>query len=119
LQAALDQNNHVLLSWANPPDAARVVIVRKTRDYPRNIQDGITVIDADPPVEECTDTSPSYGHFNYYRAFFQDGTDTWLEAAPDDDRVRIRCESSFGYGNKQQEKMRTSKNDGYCSSSEE
>jgi len=100
LKAELDRNNHVLLSWVNPPDAARVVIVRKTRDYPRNIQDGITVLDAAPAVEACTDDSPSYGHFNYYRAFFQDGVGTWIDVAPDDDRIRIRCESSFGYQEK-------------------
>jgi len=100
LKAELDRNNHVLLSWVNPPDVARVVIVRKTRDYPRNIQDGITVLDAAPAVELCADDLPAYGHFNYYRAFFQDGAGTWIDAAPEYDRVRIRGESSFGYQEK-------------------
>jgi len=83
-----------------PPDTARLVIVRKTRDYPRNIEDGIVVLDAEPAVDSFTDDSPANGHFNYYRAFFQDGTGTWIPVTPDYDRVRIRCESSFEYHEK-------------------
>jgi len=100
LKAELDRNNQVLLFWANPPGAARAVIVQKTRDYPRNIQDGIVVLDAAPAVESCTDDSPDNSYFNYYRVFFQDAAGAWIEVLPEDDRTRIRCEASFDYHGK-------------------
>jgi phage tail-like protein len=96
----LDRNNSVIASWTNPQEAARAVLVRKTRDYPRNIHDGIIVLDAAPAVESYTDAAPSNGHFNYYRVFFQDAAGAWLDATSEDDRSRIRCEMSFGYHDK-------------------
>ena len=96
----LDRNNSVIASWTNPQEAARAVLVRKTRDYPRNIHDGIIVLDAAPAVESYTDAAPSNGNFNYYRVFFQDAAGAWLDATSEDDRSRIRCEMSFGYHDK-------------------
>ena len=77
MRTTLDRNNSVIVSWTNPPGAARAVLVRKTRDYPRNIQDGNVVLDAAPAVESCVDSSPANGHFNYYRVFFQDADGAW------------------------------------------
>jgi phage tail-like protein len=97
---SLDQNNSVIVSWTNPPGAARTILVRKTRDYPRNIQDGIIVSDAAPAVESRADAEPANGYFNYYRVFFQDAADAWMDVPVEDDRSRIRCEASFDYHGK-------------------
>ena len=96
----LDRNNSVIASWTNPQEAARTVLVRKTRDYPRNINDGIIVSDTAAAVESYTDAAPSNGNFNYYRVFFQDAAGAWLDATSEGDRSRIRCEMSFGYHDK-------------------
>jgi len=98
--ATLDRDNSVIVSWTNPPGAARTILVRKTRDYPRNIHDGIVVSDAAPAVESFADSSPAHGFFNYYRVFFQDADGLWMDAPVKDDRTRIRCESSFDYHGK-------------------
>ena len=100
MKAELDRNNRVALSWANPPDAHRVMVLRKTRDYPRNIQDGIIVLDADPAVDSCTDDSPDNGSFKYYRAFFQDDGGAWIDVPEENCCVSIRCEQSFDYHDK-------------------
>ncbi|OQA86098.1 MAG: Phage tail protein (Tail_P2_I) [bacterium ADurb.Bin236] len=97
---SLDRNNAVIVSWTNPPGAARTILVRKTRDYPRNIHDGIIVSDAAPMVESCTDAEPANGYFNYYRVFFQDADGAWMDVPVEDDRSRIRCEQSFDYNEK-------------------
>ena len=96
----LDRNNSVIVSWTNPQEAARAVLVRKTRDYPRNINDGIIVSDTAAAVESYTDAAPSNGNFNYYRVFFQDAAGAWIDVSTEDDRSRIRCERSFGYHDK-------------------
>ncbi len=100
MRTSLERNNSVIVSWKNPPGAARTVLVRKTRDYPRNIQDGIIVSDAAQAVESCTDAEPANGYFNYYRVFFQDVAGAWMDVPVEDDRARIRCESSFDYHGK-------------------
>ena len=100
MRTSLDRNNSVIVSWTNPPGASRTVLVKKTRDYPRNIQDGIVVLDAAPAVDSFTDAAPLNGHFNYYRAFFQDAAGAWIDAPQEDDRSRIRCEASFDYHGK-------------------
>lgn len=97
MRTSLDRDNAVIASWANPPGATRAILVRKTRDYPRNIHDGIVVIDAVPAVESIVDTLPAHGYFNYYRVFFQDASGAWMDVPVEDDRVRIRCEASFDY----------------------
>ncbi len=98
--ATLDRDNSVVVSWINPPGAARTILVRKTRDYPRNIHDGIVLSDAAPGVEFFADLSPAHGFFNYYRVFFQDSADAWIEVPSEDDRTRIRCDASFDYHGK-------------------
>ncbi len=98
--ATLDRENSVIVSWTNPPGAARTILVRKTRDYPRNIHDGIVVSDAAPALESFTDSSPAHGFYNYYRVFFQDSADAWIEVPVEDDRTRIWCEASFDYHGK-------------------
>jgi hypothetical protein len=100
MKTTLDQNNSVIVFWTNLPGAARAVLVRKTRDYPRNIQDGIVVLDAAPAVESCVDAAAANGHFNYYRVFLQDADGVWMAVPAEDDRTRIRCEASFDYHGK-------------------
>ena len=100
MRTTLDSNNSVIVSWTNPPGTARAVLVRKTRDYPRNIQDGIVVLDAAPAVESFTDAAPLNGHFNYYRVFFQDAAGAWMDVPVEDDRSCVRCEASFDYHGK-------------------
>lgn len=100
MQAELTIDNSVSLSWQSPEAAVRVVVVRKTRDYPRNINDGIVVFDDAATTGAFTDTSPSNGYFNYYRVFFQDAGGAWLDVPTANERVRIRCEASFGYQDK-------------------
>jgi len=97
---SLDRDNSVVVSWTSPPGAARTILVRKTRDYPRNIHDGIVVSDAAPAVESFADASPAHGFYNYYRVFFQDAADAWIDVSAGDDRAHIRCEASFDYHGK-------------------
>jgi len=98
--ASLDHDNSVIVSWTNPPEAARSVLVRKTRDYPRNIHDGIVALDAAPAGESFVDASPEDGRFNYYRVFFQDEHGAWLDVPEETDRACIRCDASFDYHGK-------------------
>ncbi len=87
-----DRDNSIIVSWTNPPGAARTILVRKTRDYPRNIHDGIVVSDAAPAVESFVEPSPAHGFYNYYRVFFQDAVGAWIDVPVEVDRSRIRCE---------------------------
>ncbi len=97
---SLDRDNRVVVTWELPSGAARAVLVRKTRDYPRDVRDGIVVLDAAPAEESCVDASPVNGRFNYYRVFFQDEHGAWMDAPAEDCRACIRCEASFDYQGK-------------------
>ncbi len=100
LSLDLDRNNDVVASWTIPEDAARIVLVRRLRDYPQTLADGTTVIDLCESVANVTDSSPARGKINYYRLFLQDAAGNWLDTSGADYRGRIMCDSSFDFAGK-------------------
>ncbi len=100
LSLDLDRNNDVVASWTVTEVVARVVLVRRLRDYPQTLADGTTVLDSLEPVATVTDSKPARGKINYYRIFIQNAVGDWLDTISADYRGRIMCDPLFEFSGK-------------------
>ncbi len=69
------------LTWVVPWDAVALRLIRRTRAFPRNPQDGEALLDQIAPLLSVgyNDEEPLNGYINYYAVFFQRPDGTWTD----------------------------------------